>query len=109
MPIGPVVSLTSRPYRADGWTIRHRGLCQVMHTLGAVGHAGPMTDQHRYVLTATWTGNRGTGTSGYRDYDRTVTVAVDASLDRRAVSPHIFGVNFGSSAQAAQLRWPARR
>lgn len=38
-----------------------------------------------------------------------VTVSVDASLDRRAVSPHIFGVNFGSDAQAAALRWPARR
>ena len=35
-----------------------------------------MTDQHRYVLTATWTGNRGTGTSGYRDYDRAVSVEV---------------------------------
>lgn len=25
---------------------------------------------HRYDLTMTWTGNRGTGTSGYRDYGR---------------------------------------
>jgi organic hydroperoxide reductase OsmC/OhrA len=25
---------------------------------------------HRYDLTTTWTGNRGTGTSGYRDYGR---------------------------------------
>jgi organic hydroperoxide reductase OsmC/OhrA len=25
---------------------------------------------HRYDLTVTWTGNRGTGTSGYRDYGR---------------------------------------
>lgn len=38
-----------------------------------------------------------------------VTVAVDTSLDRRAVSPHIFGVNFGTAAQAVELRWPARR
>jgi hypothetical protein len=38
-----------------------------------------------------------------------VTVSVDPSLDRRAVSPHIFGVNFGSDSQAAALRWPARR
>jgi len=38
-----------------------------------------------------------------------VTVSVDPALDRRAVSPHIFGVNFGSAAQAQRLRWPARR
>jgi len=31
---------------------------------------------HRYDLTTTWTGNRGSGTSGYRDYGRDhVTVA----------------------------------
>jgi hypothetical protein len=38
-----------------------------------------------------------------------VTVSVDTALDRRAVNPQIFGVNFGSAAQAAQLKWPARR
>ncbi len=44
--------------------------------------------EHRYALTATWTGNRGTGTSGYRDYARDVTVSIDgkpellASADR---------------------------
>lgn len=26
--------------------------------------------QHTYECTVTWTGNRGTGTSGYRDYER---------------------------------------
>ncbi|MEZ5211498.1 OsmC family protein [Gordonia sp. (in: high G+C Gram-positive bacteria)] len=31
-----------------------------------------MGPEHRYALTATWLGNRGSGTSGYRDYDRTV-------------------------------------
>lgn len=47
-----------------------------------------MVGEHRYRLTATWTGNRGTGTSGYRDYDRSVDLAVDgkpvlpASADR---------------------------
>ena len=30
---------------------------------------------HRYDLTTTWTGNRGTGTSGYRDYGRDHEVA----------------------------------
>ncbi len=38
-----------------------------------------------------------------------VTVSVDPSLERRAVSPHIFGVNFGTPSQAAAMRWPARR
>ena len=32
---------------------------------------------HRYDLTTTWTGNRGTGTSGYRDYGRDHEVAAD--------------------------------
>lgn len=36
-----------------------------------------MGPDHRYRLTATWTGNRGTGTSGYRDYDRTVRLQAD--------------------------------
>ena len=35
-----------------------------------------MTGEHSYALTTTWTGNRGSGTSGYRDYDRSVTVQV---------------------------------
>ena len=35
-----------------------------------------MSDEHHYRLTTTWTGNRGTGTSGYRDYDRSVSVEV---------------------------------
>ena len=38
-----------------------------------------------------------------------VTVSVDTRLDRRAVSPQIFGVNFGTAAQAASLKWPVRR
>ncbi|MFC3580000.1 OsmC family protein [Sphingomonas hylomeconis] len=31
--------------------------------------------QHDYTSRIEWTGNRGTGTSGYRDYDRNWTVA----------------------------------
>lgn len=31
---------------------------------------------HSYVSRIVWTGNRGTGTSGYRDYDRTWNVAI---------------------------------
>jgi organic hydroperoxide reductase OsmC/OhrA len=47
-----------------------------------------MNGEHSYRLRATWTGDRGTGTSGYRDYDRAVTLdiegkpAVLASADR---------------------------
>ncbi|GAA5149081.1 OsmC family protein [Microbacterium pseudoresistens] len=32
--------------------------------------------RHTYALTTTWTGNRGSGTSGYRDYDRLATIEV---------------------------------
>jgi organic hydroperoxide reductase OsmC/OhrA len=39
---------------------------------------GPL---HTYETTVVWTGNRGTGTSGYRDYDRTHEVAA-AGLPR---------------------------
>lgn len=38
-----------------------------------------------------------------------VSVAVDPSLDRRPVSPLVYGVNFGSAAQASRIRWPLRR
>ena len=47
-----------------------------------------MLGEHHYAVRATWTGDRGTGTSGYRDYDRAVTLEVDgkpeltASADR---------------------------
>lgn len=33
--------------------------------------------EHRYALTSVWTGNTGTGTSGYRDYRRDVSIEVD--------------------------------
>jgi organic hydroperoxide reductase OsmC/OhrA len=32
---------------------------------------------HRYDLTMTWTGNRGSGTSGYRDYGRDHLITAD--------------------------------
>ncbi|MBO3663274.1 OsmC family protein [Microbacterium stercoris] len=35
-----------------------------------------MNGEHRYALTATWTGDLGSGTSGYRDYSRDVTLEV---------------------------------
>ena len=39
----------------------------------------------------------------------TVTVAVDTAQDRRAVSPLIFGVNWGGGAQLARMKFPVRR
>jgi organic hydroperoxide reductase OsmC/OhrA len=42
----------------------------------AVCETGAMLGEHRYRLATTWTGNRGTGTSGYRDYAREVTIEV---------------------------------
>lgn len=38
-----------------------------------------------------------------------ITVSIDTGQDRRTVNPEIFGVNFGSDAQQADLRWPVRR
>lgn len=40
--------------------------------------------EHRYSLTSEWTGNTGTGTSGYRDYRRDVLIAVDGKPDLAA-------------------------
>jgi len=48
-----------------------------------------MGDAHEYRIGIEWTGNRGSGTSGYRDYGRQLVVraegkahAIDASADR---------------------------
>ena len=35
------------------------------------------TREHRYVVTVSWMGNRGSGTSGYRDYARDCEIAAD--------------------------------
>ncbi|GAC1335005.1 MAG: OsmC family protein [Beijerinckiaceae bacterium] len=37
--------------------------------------------EHRYVVRTIWTGNRGTGTSGYRDYDRAHVVTAPGKPD----------------------------
>ncbi|HXR44712.1 MAG TPA: OsmC family protein [Pseudolysinimonas sp.] len=47
-----------------------------------------MNVDHEYTVAVEWTGNRGTGTSGYRDYGRQVVVsaagkpAIEGSADR---------------------------
>jgi hypothetical protein len=38
-----------------------------------------------------------------------ISVAVDPALDRRAVSPWIFGINFGTASEFADLPYPMRR
>lgn len=50
----------------------------------------PPLGEHRYELTSTWTGNRGTGTSGYRDYARDVTVQVHGKPDLLASADRPF-------------------
>ncbi|QKJ19881.1 OsmC family protein [Microbacterium hominis] len=35
-----------------------------------------MFGEHRYSVRSTWTGNRGPGTTGYRDYDRAVEIEI---------------------------------
>jgi organic hydroperoxide reductase OsmC/OhrA len=47
---------------------------------------------HEYLATIEWTGNRGTGTSGYTDYDRSHTISVDGKINIEASSdPHFKG------------------
>lgn len=36
---------------------------------------------HTYALEVTWTGNRGSGTSGYRDYGRDLTLTAEGKPD----------------------------
>ncbi|MFS0867995.1 OsmC family protein [Microbacterium sp. 179-B 1A2 NHS] len=43
-----------------------------------------MYGEHSYRLNTRWTGDRGTGTSGYRDYDRAVTIRIDGKPVLRA-------------------------
>ncbi len=49
-----------------------------------------MFGEHRYSVTSVWTGDRGTGTSGYRDYDRSVTLSVEGKPDLLASSDKPF-------------------
>lgn len=40
-----------------------------------------MSNSHNYAATITWTGNRGTGTTGYKDYDRNHTISINGKPD----------------------------
>ena len=46
--------------------------------------------EHHYRLAVEWTGDRGTGTSGYRDYDRAITVAAAGRPDLLASADRTF-------------------
>lgn len=46
--------------------------------------------EHRYALTTTWTGNLGTGTSGYRDYTRDVLITAEGKPDLLASADRPF-------------------
>lgn len=49
-----------------------------------------MFGEHRYSVRTEWTGDRGTGTSGYRDYDRSVTIRIDGKPELLASSDKPF-------------------
>lgn len=49
-----------------------------------------MFGEHRYSVRTEWTGDRGSGTSGYRDYDRSVTIRVEGKPDLLASSDKPF-------------------
>ena len=53
------------------------------------------TDEHRYSVSVTWSGNLGSGTSGYRDYSRDYEIGADG----KAVIP-------GSRGPGRSRRWP---
>ena len=49
-----------------------------------------MNNQHSYILTIEWTGNRGTGTSNYTAYDRSHSIHIDGKRDIAASSDPAF-------------------
>lgn len=49
-----------------------------------------MKGQHHYNLTIKWTGNTGTGTSGYRDFERSHSISTDHKPEISASSDPAF-------------------
>ncbi|GAA2748413.1 OsmC family protein [Amnibacterium kyonggiense] len=49
-----------------------------------------MASQHAYALSAEWTGNAGSGTSGYRDYGRNVVLRIGGKPDLLASADRPF-------------------
>lgn len=49
-----------------------------------------MIGEHEYTVHSRWTGDRGTGTSGYRDYDRAVVLSIVGKPELEASSDKAF-------------------
>ena len=49
-----------------------------------------MGREHRYCVTVTWTGNTGTGTSGYRSYERAHEISAEGKPAIAASSDAVF-------------------
>lgn len=49
-----------------------------------------MNKEHHYKTTVQWTGNKGTGTSGYRDYERSHTISADNKVPIEGSSDPLF-------------------
>jgi len=49
-----------------------------------------MHPDHNYKLTLKWTGNKGTGTSSYRTYDRSHLISVDNKVEIKGSSDPVF-------------------
>jgi organic hydroperoxide reductase OsmC/OhrA len=56
-----------------------------------------MTDLHEYSVTITWTGNKGTGTSGYQDYSR--------AFEMEAVGKHAIAGSSDPAFRGDDGRW----
>ena len=54
------------------------------------GRLSHMLGEHEYSVRSEWTGNRGSGTSGYRDYDRLATMSIAGKPDLLASSDKPF-------------------
>ena len=52
-----------------------------------------MRHEHNYAVTVEWLGNRGTGTSGYRDYGREHVVRAAGKHDLEGSSDRVFHGN----------------
>jgi organic hydroperoxide reductase OsmC/OhrA len=48
------------------------------------------TKEHHYALRLRWTGNRGEGTTGYRDYDRAWDASIDGKPDLKGSADPAF-------------------
>jgi organic hydroperoxide reductase OsmC/OhrA len=55
--------------------------------------ASDMEKQHHYTATITWSGNKGTGTSGYAAYDRDHVISVEGKPDIHGSSDPAFRGN----------------